>query len=66
MIALAGLVAAALVWLSVLREIKDPITSRPLPKECADLASDLASRSTADQRVTAELRDRLRQCFERR
>ena len=60
------LVAGALVWLSVLREIKGPITSQPSGNECADLVSDLASRSAADQRLSAELRDRIRQCFERR
>jgi hypothetical protein len=65
-ILLVVLVAAAMVWLSVLREIKGPISSRPSSSECADLASELANRSAADQRLTSEMRDRIRQCFERR
>jgi hypothetical protein len=60
------LVAATLVWLSVLREIKGPISSRPSGNECTELVSELVNRSPADQRLTAEMRDRVRQCFERR
>ena len=72
---LAVLIAGAIVWLSVLREIKAPILSdygvtgaggRPSAAECAQLAADLMNRPTADQRVSAELRDRIRQCFDRR
>ena len=59
------LVAGALVWLSVLREIKGPIMSRPSSNECADLFSQLTNRSAADQRLSADLRDRVRQCFDR-
>ncbi len=57
-------VAAAIVWLSVLREIKGPISSRPSASECAELASELTSRSAADQQLSAEVRDRIRQCFD--
>ena len=72
---LAVLIAGAIVWLSVLREIKAPILSddgvsiragRPSSTECAQLAAELTNRSTTDQRVSAELRDRIRQCFDRR
>ena len=64
---LAVLIAAAIVWLSILREIKGPILSdRPSANECAQLAAELTNRPTADQRVSAELRDRIRQCFARR
>ena len=72
---LALLIAGALVWFSVMREIKRPILSdggvtsgvgRPASAECAQLAADLTNRSTADQRVSPELRDRIRRCFDRR
>ena len=72
---LAVVIAAAIVWLSVLREIKGPILSdggvsstagRPSSTECAQLTSELTTRPTTDQRVSAELRDRIRQCFDRR
>jgi hypothetical protein len=72
---LVVLVAGAIIWLGVLREIKagvssnDALTSppgRPSAKECAELAGELANRPAGDQRVTAELRARIRQCLERR
>ena len=72
---LAVLIAGAIVWLSVLREIKAPILSddgvsiragRPSSTECAQLAAELTNRSTTDQQVSAEIRDRIRQCFDRR
>jgi len=72
---LAVIVAAAIVWLSVLREIKGPISSddgvtsaggRPSANECAQLAAELINRPTSDQRLSAELRDRVRQCFSRK
>ena len=72
---LAVIVAAAIVWLSVLREIKGPISSddgvtsaegRPSANECAQLASELINRPTSDQRISAELRDRIRRCFNRK
>ena len=72
---LAVLIAGAIVWLSVLREIKAPILSddgvtsaggRPSTSDCAQLAAELSNRPTTDQRVPAELRDRIRQCFDRR
>ena len=59
-------VIGTIVWLSVLREIKGPITSRPSGTECAELLSELTNRPAPDQRVSAELRDRIRQCFDRR
>ena len=72
---LTVVIAAAIVWLSILREIKGPILSddgvsstagRPSSAECAQLAAELTNRATTDQRVSAELRDRIRQCFDRR
>ena len=72
---LAVVIATAIVWLAVLREIKGPILSdggvtssggRASAAECAQLAADLMNRPTADQRISAELRDRIRQCFDRR
>ena len=72
---LAVVIAAAIVWLSVLRELKGPILSdggvsstagRPSPADCAQLTSELTTRPTTDQRVSADLRDRIRQCFARR
>ena len=71
----AVLIAAAIVWLSVLREIKGPILpgdgvtsagGRPSANECAQLAADLTNRAATDRRVPAELRDRIRQCLDRR
>ena len=71
---LAVLVATAIVWISVLREIKaglsdDALTGsagRPSTNECARLAGELTNRSATDRRVPRELGDRIRQCFERR
>ena len=72
---LVVLVAAAIVWFSVLRDIKRPILSgdgvtnpagRPSATECTQLAAELSNRPTTDQRVSAELRDRIRRCFDRR
>ena len=72
---LVAVVVGAIVWLGVLREIKAGVSSsdaptspanRPLAKECAELAGGLANRPGGDQRVAPELRDRIRQCFERR
>jgi type IV secretory pathway TrbF-like protein len=72
---LAVLIVGTLVWLSVVREIKRPILSddgvasgsgRPASAECAQLAADLTNRATTDERVSPELRDRIRQCFDRR
>jgi len=71
----AVLIVAAIVWLSVLREIKSPILSddgvtsaggRPSANECAQLVAELTNRPASDQRVSAELRDRIRRCFDRR
>jgi type IV secretory pathway TrbF-like protein len=63
----AVLIVAAIVWLSILREIKGPILSdRPSANDCAQLVAELTNRPTTDQRVSAELRDRIRQCFARR
>jgi cytochrome c-type biogenesis protein CcmH/NrfG len=73
--ALIVLVAAAVLWLSVLREIKAPISAednlanpagRLSATECADLIAGLTKPSATDQRLPAELRNRLRQCFDRR
>ena len=72
---LVVLAAGAIVWLGVLREIKaavsssDTLTSpsgRPSAKECAELAGDLTKRAAPDQPVTPEVRERIRQCFDRR
>ena len=72
---LVVLIAAAIVWFSILRDIKRPILSgdgvtspagRPSATECAQLAAELSNRPTTDQRVSAELRDRIRRCFDRR
>ena len=72
---LVAVVGGAIVWLGVLREIKAGVSSsdaptspvnRPSAKECAELAGELANRPGGDQRVAPELRDRIRQCFERR
>jgi RNA polymerase subunit RPABC4/transcription elongation factor Spt4 len=66
------LAVGAIVWLGVLREIKAGVSSkdapagRPSAKECAELARELTNRPAGDQRVSSELRDRIRQCFERR
>jgi hypothetical protein len=71
----AVLIAGLFVWRSVLREIDAPISAddavsgsraRPASAECAQLAAELTSRPKADERVPADLRDRIRQCFERR
>lgn len=71
----AVLIVAAIVWLSILREIKGPVLSndgttsaggRPSANECAQLVAELANRPTTDQRVSAELRARVLQCFNRR
>jgi type IV secretory pathway TrbF-like protein len=71
----ALLIAVAMVWLSVLREIKGPILSddgvtgargRPSSAECAQLAADLTKGAATDQRVPAEIRERVRRCFDRR
>ena len=71
----ALLIVGALVWFSVMREIKRPILSddgvvsgagRPPAAECAQLAADLSGRAPTDQRVSPEIRDRIRQCFDRR
>src|ERR1700674_5082705 len=63
----AVLIVAAIVWLSVLREIKGPILSdRPSANDCAQLVAGLTHRPPTDHRVSAELRDRIRQCFARK
>jgi len=70
---LAVLVAGALVWLGVLREIKAGVSSndtlprgRPSADECAQLAGDLTKRAASDQPLTQDVRERIRQCFGRR
>ena len=71
----AVLIVAAIVWFSVLREIKGPILSEdgarstgshPASAECAQLASELTRHLSDDRRVTADLRDRIRRCAGRR
>ena len=73
---LALLVVAAVLWLSVLREVKAPISSaddvskpagRPSAAECAELIAELVNKpSASESRVLSEIRTRLRQCLERR
>jgi hypothetical protein len=72
---LALLAVAAVVGLSVLRDVEAPISSveggskpagRPSTAECARLLSELANAPAPDQRVAPDVRDRLRQCFDRR
>ena len=70
---LALLVVIAALWLWVLRDIKTPLSavespstsSRASTTECANLIKEL-KRSPDNQRVTPELRDRLRLCLEGR
>ena len=72
---LALLVVGAVLWLSVLREVKAPISSaddvskpagRPSATECAELMAGLAKPSASEPRVLSEIRTRLRQCLEKR
>jgi hypothetical protein len=70
---LVVLVAGAIIWLGVLREIKTGVSSndtlpsgRPSPDECAQLAGDLTKRAATNRPLTPEARARIRQCFERR
>lgn len=67
----AFLIVIGALWLWVLREIKTPLSAtgespstsdRPSTTECASLINEL-KRAPANQRATAELRDRLRQCL---
>jgi hypothetical protein len=71
----AVLVAGLVVWRSVLHEIGAPISAdevvtgaraRPSSAECAQLVAELTSRPKPEERIPADLRDRVRQCFERR
>jgi len=64
---------AVVIWFSVLREVKAPVSSgesvsrgRPSAAECAELIAGMTKPSDLDQRVTPEVRDRFRQCFDRR
>lgn len=70
---LAVLVAGAIIWLGVLREIKAGVSSsdtlpsgRPSADECAQLAGDLSKRAASGQPLAPEVRARIRQCFDRR
>jgi hypothetical protein len=70
----AIVIAAAVVWVVVLREVKAPVLSdggvtnaaRPTSAECAQLASELASRRKSDQPIAPDTGERLRQCFKGR
>jgi len=79
---LAGFAAAIVVgivvvvaWIWVLREVKAPAASstdptktatRPTSADCASLVGVLTGGSGLESRMTPELRDRFRQCFQRR
>jgi hypothetical protein len=68
---LAALVALAAIGLVILRDVKTPLTSAegqlepaaPSATECAELVGELRK---AVGTITPELRDRFRQCLERR
>jgi len=78
----AGIAAAivvgivlAVAWLWVLREVKAPAVSstdptttatRPASADCASLIGVLTGGSGSESRITPELRDKFRQCFQRR
>ena len=70
----AVVLVVVVLWLWLLREVKAPISSvesgakppgLPTRAECASLATQLTTPS-AGERLTAEARDRFRQCRERR
>ena len=64
---LALLVVGAVMWLSVLREVKAPISSAgPSVAECAELMAELAKPSASESCVLSEIRTRLRRCLEKR
>jgi hypothetical protein len=72
------LVAGVLTWRWMLRTIHTPVSSVETPgasvtpegppsnEECASFARGMASQAAAQQRMSPEGRDRLRQCLERR
>ena len=65
----AGIVLVV-VWLWVLREVKAPepttTATRPSSADCASLIGVLTGGSGSEARMTPELRDKFRQCFQRR
>jgi hypothetical protein len=76
---LAAAVVAAIVLVMVgmwvLRAVKAPVssadtevksTSRPGSSECASLIGLLTGPSTGEPRMTPEIRDKIRQCLQRR
>jgi hypothetical protein len=71
-VGLVVVVGAVLLWLAVLRDVKAPAGTtdgpaagtRPSATECAELIAGLTQPSAADQRLPADVRARLRQCFD--
>ena len=73
--AIVGGIVLVVVWLWVLREVKAPVSSstdptttatRPTSADCASLIGVLTGGSGSESRMTPELRDKFRQCFQRR